>query len=211
MKIDKSKAVQFLVALGFAKAPEWPNEKLIERLDKIPSKVEDSEVPEGFEELYGKLLNLSTDDKIELVGGDATKEKKSASKKPAKKPAPEDKDEDEDEEPPADVDDDDDDEEPPADEDEDEEEDKGEKLAGKKKGKRKAERLELDAFGSRIGTVSAKVNAVLTDEWKDKKAIAKAAGVSIQQAHGRLYHASQDGVIEGRRSVVQYRLKQKED
>ncbi len=173
MKIEKAQAIAFLVALGFSKAADWSDEKIIERLDKAPNKVNEEDVPEGFEELFGRLVNSTADDKIELVSGKGEKKaKKPTKEKPAEKEEP-----------------------------------KGKKPTKEKPAEKPtAKTAEHDEYGSRVGTISSKVNAVLADEWDDEEAIAKAAGVTLDQARGRLYYAAQEGVVEVRR-LVQYRLK----
>ena len=71
-----------------------------------------------------------------------------------------------------------------------------------------SEVVERDKFGSRVGTISAKVNGAITSEWKEGKEIAKELKISFTQARARLYHANQEGIVECRR-LVQYRLAKK--
>ena len=186
MKIDKSKAIEFLVALGFSKAGEWDDAKIKERLGKVPNKVQDDEVPEGHKDIYGRLVNSAADDPIELTGGSKSKGKSPKSKKKAEK-APAEK---RAEKAPAEK-----------------------EVATPSKSKKKAEKapaetIERDGYGSRVGSISAKVNTILVDDWVDEQTIALEAGVTLDQARGRLYYASQEGLIECRR-LVQYRLVKK--
>jgi len=64
----------------------------------------------------------------------------------------------------------------------------------------------VDEFGCRVGTISNRVNRVLTKEWKDETVIAKEAGVSLEQARGRLYYGVQLGLFDAEK-VVRYRLR----
>ena len=191
MKISKKDAVAFLVALGFKKAGEWEDEKILGRLKEAPNRIEKDKVPGDFHEIYDGLAN--SEGKVSLIGGAAPKaEKKEKPAKEKKEKAPKA----EKAEKPAKA--------PKA--------EKKEKPAKEKKEKapkaEKKEPIERDDFGSRKGTISAKVNAILGDEWNDEVAIAKEAGVTLDQARGRLYYAQQEGVIECRR-LVQYRLVKK--
>ena len=173
MTIDKTQAVAFLVALGFAKAPEWDDDKLKERLDKVPTKVEEEEVPEGFEDLYKALVDSDADEPIEFGKAKGKKSKKTAVKKEPKPAAK-----------------------------------KADAPAKAKKESTPAKTVERDAFGSKVGTISAKINAVLGEEWDDEANLASEAGITLDQARGRLYYAQQEGLIECRR-LVQYRLVKK--
>lgn len=191
--VDKAKAVAFLVALGFAKAPEWDDAKLKQRLDQVPSKVDEEDVPDGFESFYTSLVDSEADDPIEFGKPKKDKKGKAKAAKPAPAPAP-----------------------APA--------KKGKAKAAKKaepptpppaKEKKAAKpapapakTVERDAFGQRVGTISATINALLEPDWVDEQDIVKAAGVTLEQARGRLYYAEQEGVIECRR-LVQYRLTSK--
>jgi hypothetical protein len=66
MKIKKDIAVAFLVALGLTKAVEYDGEKLLMRTKQIPSKVEQNEVPPGFEEVYKQLVAAAGDIELEF-------------------------------------------------------------------------------------------------------------------------------------------------
>lgn len=55
MKVEKSECVKLLKELGFSKADEWPDEKVLERISQVPDKVKESEVPKGFEDFCKKL------------------------------------------------------------------------------------------------------------------------------------------------------------
>lgn len=71
-----------------------------------------------------------------------------------------------------------------------------------------AKKVERDDHGCRKGSIAAKVNAVVSGDWQTEQDIAKAAGVTLDQARGRLYYAAQENVMEHRR-LVQYRFKPK--
>lgn len=82
------------------------------------------------------------------------------------------------------------------------------KLPPKKEKPADATSVERDEFGSKVGSISAKVNSALETDWKDEETIAEEAKVTLDQARGRLYYAQQEGVIEVRR-LVQYRVVKK--
>lgn len=218
MKLQKSVAVAFLAAVaGFTKAGSWDDEKIVSRLKLVPEKVDEADVPEEHAEIFTALQELDADEAIELTDDSGTaespKEKapKAKGKKPAKESPPEDDADDETNEEPAPSDKDDDEDEPPA------PKAKGKKPAKEEKPKApKAEKKakinkpakeprERDALGCAIGSISAKVNAVVTDDWKDEEAIIKEAGVTKNEARGRLYFAAEQKVFE-RRSKIEYRL-----
>lgn len=199
MTVNKTHAVEFLVSLGFAKAVNWEDELLVSRLGQLPSKIDQDEVDEKFQDLYSDIANSDPDEPITFEGAKKSK-KKTAKKKAAKKkavaePAPE----------------------PKAAKKKAAKKEKPKPVAkaGKKGGPpvKKAkdtkpdsgEVVERDKFGSRVGTISAKVNGAITSEWKEGKEIAKELGISFTQARARLYHANQEGIVECRR-LVQYRL-----
>ena len=64
---------------------------------------------------------------------------------------------------------------------------------------------ERDAFGCKRGTISSKVNAVMTKDWKDEVDIIKEAGLGQTQVRDRLYFATEKGQFEYRR-LIQYRI-----
>lgn len=64
----------------------------------------------------------------------------------------------------------------------------------------------VDKFGCREGTISAKVNEVVSKSWKTDKQIAEEAGIDLRNARGRLYLATVQGLFEARRTI-EYRLK----
>lgn len=68
---------------------------------------------------------------------------------------------------------------------------------------------ERDKFGSRAGSISSRVNSVVSTKWKTDEEIAKEAGLELRQARARLYHAAENGVFE-RERVIRYRIKPKE-
>lgn len=194
MTVNKTHAIEFLVSLGFAKAVNWEDELLVSRLGQIPSKIDEEEVDEKFQDLYADLANSDPDEPITFEGAKKSKKKtakkkavtkaepkKEKSKPVAKKEAPAKK-------------------------------EKSKPVAKAKKAKPakpdSGEVVERDKFGSRVGTISARVNGAITSEWKEGKEIAKELGISFTQARARLYHANQEGIVECRR-LVQYRLAKK--
>lgn len=78
---------------------------------------------------------------------------------------------------------------------------KGAKKPAAKAATASTKEVKRDKFGCRIGSISAKVNAAVSDEWQTEEQIAKAAGVSLDQARGRIYYAIQDGLMESERAV----------
>jgi hypothetical protein len=67
------------------------------------------------------------------------------------------------------------------------------------------EKTPLDSYGCREGTISSDVNLVMTNDWQDDVAIAKAAKCTLREARGRLYLAVVNKVFEAKR-IIQYRL-----
>lgn len=74
----------------------------------------------------------------------------------------------------------------------------------------KKEAVAKDEFGCKEGTISAKVNKVVGDEWIEEDEVAKAAGVDRDQARGRLYYACEKGEFVSRR-LIQYRRANEEE
>ena len=70
MKVERAECVKLLKALGFEKASDWSDEKLLARVQQVPTKVAEKEVPEGFEEFYKKLASAEG---VELNGNGAVK------------------------------------------------------------------------------------------------------------------------------------------
>lgn len=180
MKIKISQAVAFLVALGFAKAATWGQEKVQDRLSQVPEKVGTADVPEGFEDLYQSIVDSKG--KVEVLAEEGTAdaaagEKSAKSKKGRSRPGPT----------------------------------TGARIETEKTKEAKPKKkpappaAEKDAYGCRVGTISAKVNKVLSKDWMTEEELAEAAGVTLDQARGRLYYAAEQGVCEHRR-LVQYRL-----
>lgn len=94
----------------------------------------------------------------------------------------------------------------------------GKKPKAEKKSKVSAkEEAKRDAYGCRIGSISEKVNTALTkltqksedkEGWVTEEEIAQEAGVTLDQARGRIYYAVEEGDMESRR-LVQVRLAKK--
>lgn len=191
MKIELSVAVAFLVSLGFAKASEWDETKIKDRLRQTPERIEEKKIAPEFQGVYKELGALSPEDKIELVK-DAVTEPKKPAKKPATAPAKESA-----KKPAA----------APAKE-------PAKRPAKKPAKKPAAEALtppnakrgpaETDEYGSRPGTVRAKVNAALGVDWKTDEEIAVEAGITVKQARIRLRRAKKTGLVQARR-LFQYK------
>lgn len=199
MKVQKTVAIAFLVALGFAKAETWDDEKIIDRLKQAPEKVAEGEAPEGHEELLKGLRAAKGAVTLEdSADAKPPKDEKKSEKPPKEKPeaAPKAK---KTENPPKAKDSA---PKPPKDKSA-----KPAKPAGTKKPTNGA--VDRDEFGCRKGSISAKVNAKVNDEWQSEAEIAKAAGVTLDQARGRLYYGAEKAVFEHRR-MIQYRLVPKE-
>jgi hypothetical protein len=227
MKLKREIAVAFLVSLGFAAAGGWDVAKITDRLVKVPDKVKDDDVADEHKELYAELVeaegvveiiegvsktaprtatgevDLNELDKkglmtvIEEEGFEIPGAKKMGSlelikritklrsNKPAAAPAKSSK---------ALV------TEKPAAKAKEIKEPKPAKEPKPVKAK-----IPRDKFGCAEGSISAAVNATLTKEWKDEVAIIEEAGVSKDQARGRLYYGAESGVFEYRR-LLQYRI-----
>lgn len=183
MTITKAVAVAFLKALGFSKADKWDDEKILDRLAQVPEKVEESEAPKGHEDLYQELVKAEGKVQLVVEGSEPSeKESKTSKTKSSKKVEP--------------------------------------KPVKKEKGKKKVEPersrgtprpvAERDSMGSQVGTISAKVNKVMNSEWQSEQEIAETAGVTLDQARGRLYYGAEPRMdIFERRRMIQYRLKKK--
>lgn len=189
MQIKKSVAVALMVALGFAKATGWSDEKLKDRLSKVPGHVGADEVPDEFKDTYQSLSEANGE--IEVVNDQEGSEDspKSKSKKSKKEVTPEPEEKPKSKKkvatpPPENP--------PPA-------------KKKEKKAAAPAKVVERDFMGCRVGTISANVNAALTSDWQSAEEIAKNAGVSLDQALGRLYFGRDEAIIEYRR-LIQFRL-----
>lgn len=204
MKLTRRLAIAFLVDIGFEKAGDWPPEKIESRLRQVPSNIKEDQVSEKFLGLYESLGDLDKDEPIQVTetddgsAADTTKEKEVKSKnrskkekKASEKEVPEKK------APAAKA--------PAA---KGKKDAKPEETEPKKSAKpaAKREKGEVDAFNCRLGTISTKVNKVMTSEWMDEDEIIEKAGVTREQALGRLYYGREAGHFEVRR-LVQYRLK----
>lgn len=181
MKIKKSEIVNLFVALGYPKASDWDDVKLRERASKLPTVIPEppANLEEGLLAIYNDIANSPQDEEIELIDEKG---------RPIRRvPPPEDPTKETRALPPAEK----------------------KKLKTKpptpKPPKPQAPR---DPLGNRIGSISAKVNAQVSSEWKDEHEIARDAKVTIDQARGRLYYGTVEKVFEMRRRV-EYRLVQK--
>lgn len=184
MKINRSVAVALMVAFGFSKAADWDNKKLSEKLAMAPEKVAEEDVPEEYQKVYKDLV--AAEGQIEIVNDvkapEAAEETEPAEKPKAKKKKPA----------------------------EAAKPEKAEKPKAPAKPAKVATVVKKDAFGCREGTIAAKVNKVLGAKWKTEAEIMEEAGVTLDQARGRLYYAEVEGVIV-REKLIRYRLVPKEE
>lgn len=197
MKIERSEAVEFLVALGFNKATKWDKEKIAAKLALVPDKVAEADVPEGHEVFYRKLVKAegkvefdsAPAEKADAGKGEAAPEgtTKAAAKEEKKEPS---------------------------------------KAKAKKDAAPVKPKVEVDEFGCRIGTLANKVNEAIGEAaaalkkakkenpaseegWANEEDISKIAGVSMVQTRDRLYFGATKGQFESRR-LIQYRVKKVE-
>jgi len=220
MKITKQTAIKFLVALGFTKAGDWADKKIVARLAQAHEKVED--VPEGFEELMDELkaaAEVGTEVQLEAEPEDHDEEDAPAPKKKVKPAAQVEEDEDEDlsamskkellvliEEEQLDV-------------------TPGKKATtieivqlinkarlvkspaktGRASRVSKKDPIEKDDIGSRVGSIASKVNACLSKDWVTDREIAEKTGLKLRQVRARLYVAAEGGVVQAER-LIRYRI-----
>jgi hypothetical protein len=215
MKIEKAPLVALLVALGFSKAATWSDEKLATKAEELPEKVKEDDIPEEHKELFDQIAEGDPEEPIEIFDTEPGEEVDEKPKKKGKKKGKSEKDKaGEALQAEADA---------AAEEDEEEEEEEEPAPANKgKKGKKetglgefrvpseekkeKPSAANKDYLGCKLGSISNKVNEVLSDEWIDENEVAKLAGVKLDQARGRLYYGTELGQFEVQR-LVQYRLK----
>lgn len=201
MKMKQSAAVALMVAVGFPKAGDWELSKLQSRINQVPSKVARDTVPEGFLGTYddiekdaGSVIVVAAEGAAAEDNGADDQPKKKKSKTASEKSEPLDR--------------------SPG---------SGQEQPSKKKKSKRSEKItkatkvaksatdkavsqvKRDSFGCKEGTISAKVNAVLSEEWQDESEISKAAGVTLDEARGRLYYGAEKKIIEYRRRI-EYRL-----
>jgi len=191
MKFARKDAVAFLVSLGFAKADEWDDTKLAGRLSQVPERLTQKDVTNTaflpmFEELAQNKGGTVT---ITDEGGKerpAPAKKQKAIEKTIDKAAKEAKAKSGAKKEPA---------------------KEAKKTTSKKEPKQKKEKKvrDVDAYGSAVGTVRAKVNAVFSKEWRTDEETAQDAGVTTRQARVRLRRAVKNGLLEKRRRI-EYRL-----
>jgi len=189
MKVKLADAVALLVALGFSKAANWELSKVQKHIAQVHVKIEkDHKGLAGHEELYAGLVEA--DGQVEVVGeaAEAAPTEK-ASKADKKKSKPEKAEKSEKSEKPAKA-------------------EKAEKAEKKKsKPETNGEKVERDAYGCKVGSISAKVNKVMSSDWVTEQEVAEQAGVTLDQARGRLYFGAEEGVgLFERRRLIQYRV-----
>lgn len=200
MKVQKEELIALFVALRFEAAGEWDLAKMEDMVGKMALKVKEEEVPEPHRELFHKIANSA--DQLEIVGYErktkidravdkaaannkekenhiVTKSKNKTPEKNGSKPKPA------------------------------KAAAKSAKPAKAKKApKEKKPEVPRDEFGSREGSIRAKVNATFTKEWQPFEDIVQASGIKERQVRSRLRRACRAGIIEVRK-IVEYRLKPK--
>jgi len=182
MKVTKAAAAIFLVAIGMSRADTWGVEKLTEALKHTARNKEESEIPEDRRKSFKKLVEAGDDIEVFDNGKAPDPERmKDAKKKRVARLVSNQK-----------------------------SHTKNVKSKRKKKQKPKHKAIKKDkkprdSFGCILGSISARVNAVVNGNWMDEEEIAKKAGMSLKKARGRLYFAADDGVYE-RRRLIQYRV-----
>jgi len=207
MKIQKKIAIAFLVSLGFPKASEWDDEKIVTRLSQVPGRITEEAISDttlvptlkSLEECKGKGIELVDDSESNDEEKPAKKEKKG--EKPEKPEKEEKKDKSDKKDKP---------EKPEKAATKSDKKDKPaakSEKAPKKEKKAKAPKVEKekDSYGSTVGTVRASVNATFSKEWKGDADVAKEAGVTLRQARIRLRKAVGAGILEKQR-LIQYRI-----
>lgn len=217
MKIKRAVAVAFLEAFDFSKASTWDNKKLVGKLNQVPENVDEADVPEELASVYKDIVDSKG--QVEIVdtpasepdadGADYTEEEAAAdegaqqaaeeevakAKKSSKKTAPKKMN---------------------AEERKSRAKADSDAIQGKTSAKSKApkdkarsratkEGIPVDDFGSRQGSVNAKVNKAVTEQWQTEEEIAKLIGLTPKKARRRLYSATRKGLFEHRK-LLQYRL-----
>jgi len=89
-KMTRTRAITFFAAIGFPKAEEWDDAKLIHRLSQVPSRVSDQDVPTSAMPVYDELREAPTVQFIREPGEPAPKAARpSRAKPPTDKTEPE--------------------------------------------------------------------------------------------------------------------------
>lgn len=181
MKVSKIVAVTFLTALGFAKASEWEEAKIKDRLRQVPDRFKENAIiaaAPGQVDLYEQLKALEAEEEIELSAGKEkeevpaspteTKEHKTKVKAGKDQPKP-----------------------------------KKEKPAKLEK-KPEAEKAEA---APKKDSIRAKVAAALSPEWISEDDLAKKVGEDLLAVRRFCHWAKrEDKGVEVQRTI-QYRLK----
>lgn len=197
MNVKKSDAIAFLKGLGFSKAVEWEDDKIVGRLTQVPGHVKVEDIPKEHIEFYETLGKAEgeiklVDDGEKKKGEDALepKQRKTAVDRAVDKAAKTKKDED-----------------MKKNKKDAKEAKKGgkEKPAKEKKAKKAKVEVKLDDYGAKEGSIRAKVNKHFPKDWKSIEEIAEAADVKPRQARIRLRRAVKNKVLEVRRRI-EYRL-----
>lgn len=182
MKLKKAEVIAMFVALGYPKAAVWEHDKLQSRVGQLPANVPPEKVPEEFKALYEQIANSPQDESIDLVDEKGkvkrlpvVQPKVEGEKKEPKPPKPP-----KEPKPPK----------PP----------KPPKAA-----KAKKEDVPRDEYGCRIGSISEKVNAVVSENWISEDEVVEKTGLTLNQVRGRLYYAQADGTFEMRKRI-EYRI-----
>lgn len=175
-------AVALLVSLGYKQAGDWDKAKLEDRLRQLPERVDKEKVPSEHEDLFKKLSELTDQENLTIEGAPAAKDEGKDSKGKGGKPAADAKDS-----------------------------KKGAAKAGGKgksdkpaKAKKEKKVVEKDKFGYRVGSMLAKLSAVLTKDGQTESEIAKAAGYTdkdLKKVRGRLRRLKRNKVATAVREV----------
>ncbi len=81
MKIERTVAVAFLTALGYAASAEWSNQKLADRLRQVPDRVDKAKAAGEHEDLYTKLAELTDQQDLKVEGKEPEQVKSSKTDK----------------------------------------------------------------------------------------------------------------------------------
>lgn len=215
MNVTRETAVALLVGTGRKNAKSLNDAKLLGALQGLPDKLDDESVDEAQEAIEDKgalkLLKAIVKDPSILEDVEITAESNGspkAGKKGKKEAEPEEEEEgDEEETDEADEEESDEEEEGDEEEESDEEEDEEEEAPKAKKGAAKKDKkpakksaakketAEKDRFGSRLGSASSKINAVLTKKTQSIEEIAKASKCEAARVRAHTRYLVEKGHI----------------
>jgi hypothetical protein len=201
MKMTQEQAVLMLTEIGYKTSNKWDLEHINLKLAKLQDQLdgtEEMETDEGKKLLAKALKALKAGEEVVAEAGEAEEVEEAEEAAPAKKSKKAAKEEVAEEEAPAAK---------PAKkkakaapaEEEEEVEEKPAKKAAKKPAKEKAESsAEVDAFGTRLGTIAAKINACVGEDYTSLETIRKALakkGVENPHIHPRMRKLVAEGHV----------------